>query len=272
MTIYKIKYFAFLFNLILLLPLHAESSQGHALSFHFRFGDVIKYQIEQQDSISTVTDNITLEDDVHLLYETTFTVTETPPKNPYQIEVMIDTVDIVHPARLANNLIEKEINQILYKAQVGVFKFKPNGEFIKSRALLTPVIFPLSETPVQINSIWKYELQNKYNENGKYHSRLNAECLVYDIQYEGDKQIATIIINSESSIQGNFKKKDIHLRLLGDYQISDKATHIVYYNITNGMVERIISENHIQWKIKSNAIDVSKFIKRKSTVKLITTP
>ncbi len=260
-----------IFCLIVFLSsiLNGQSSDRIPVSYKFRFGDILTYQIEQQDSVEITSQGKSLKDNTHLRLNTTVTVTETPPENPYTVQVKTDTADVIHPSNFRPNLIEKEINQILHKAQEGEFKFDSFGHFEKNKSLHIPVIFPLNKESVQINDIWHYKLQNNYNENGRYESASEVKCLVYDIVEKQNSMIAILLLNVQSKIEGHFKRKEIHLRLSGDYTISTLATNIVYFNINAGHVERIISENQIQWEVKSKAADILKMIKRKSTIQYV---
>ncbi len=267
-----IKFKSHLFFLFVFLAARAlgQLSEPVSVSYKFRYGDILTYQIEQQDSLEYLSQKKPVNDNTHFRLRTTMTIKETPPERPYTVQIKTDTLDIIHTSKFQPNLIEKEINQILHKAQEGEFKFDNFGHFEKNQALQQPVVFPFKNESIKINDIWHYKLQNKFSENGRYNLNSKVKCLVYDIVENQGNKTAIMLLNIQSKIEGHFKRQDIHIRLSGNYTITNLATHIVYFNINAGHVERIVSENYIEWHVDSNATDLSRKIKRRSTIKLLT--
>ncbi len=245
-------------------PIHIE--------YKFSFGEQLKYQVEQQDSIETQNQNVPVEDTETAILTYSLLVSETPPDKVYQIEVTQDTLSLVNSPKFKPNLIEKQINQILNNAQEGLFTFSSRGEFRKRKALCLPVVFPLPEKPVTMNDIWNFDIETRSKKNGTCRGRITGEGIVYNLYVNNDTTLMTIILNTQTDIKGKFKFREIHLRLSGEYTITETATHIVYFNVTAGRVERIVSENNIVWQVDSKAMQSTKKIKRKATIKLINQP
>lgn len=239
------------------------------LEYKFRFGEVLAYQVELQDSIETTTQNNPVKDTETGILTYSLLFNQPPSDNTYEMDVTQDTLTLVRPPKFKPNLIEKQINHILNNAQEGHFTFSDRGKFVNKKALCLPIIFPLPEKPVSMNDIWNFEIEARYKENGTCQGKIIGEGIVYDLQESDDITTIILILNTQTNIKGNFKFREIHLRLSGKYKITESATHIVYFNVISGRVEKIISENNIFWEVDSRAMQSTKRIKRKATIKLV---
>ena len=135
--------------------------------------------------------------------------------------------------------------------------------------LLDQVRQALRTRPVGVNDTWEFEknIERKSRMKGKTH--IKGQCLLYDIQKEAGQTLALIIVNTESTGEGEFKFKRQDTEISGSTQTKGVATSLVYFDIDRGRITEIVTEETRYSVTESTMFSSTVSTKTKSTIKLI---
>ena len=151
------------------------------------------------------------------------------------------------------------------------FEIKPNGEAAGREEVSTPLIVPLPDHPVGANETWNFEKNIKRRGRMTGTTDIAGQCLLYDFQQQNGRTLALIIVNSESTGEGQFKfqRPGQVAEISGSTQCKGATTSLVYFDIDAGRITEIVSEETRDSTTESPIFSSRMFMRTTSTIKLI---
>lgn len=151
------------------------------------------------------------------------------------------------------------------------FEMKPNGQSAGREEIATPIILPLPDEPVAMNETWDFEKNIKRRGRMSGTTRVTGQCLLYDFEEQEGRTVALIIVNSESTGEGQFKfqRPGQVAEISGSTQSKGATTSLVYFDIDAGRITEIVTEETRDSVTESSMFSSNMTMKSTSTIKLI---
>lgn len=149
------------------------------------------------------------------------------------------------------------------------YKMTPQGNSTTKEPIISQLILPLPDKPVAVNATWNFEKTSEQRGQRKGKTVIKGQCLLYDVQKEGGKSIAIILVNSETNRNIEFKMQTSQGSFSGSSVSKGSGTSLVYFEIEKGrIIESIIEETTSSINEMSQGSS-SMSSSSKSTIKLI---
>jgi hypothetical protein len=270
--------FVVLFTLLLPTITTAQESKKINLKYKFKTGDVLQYKSESHDSTTRASADETETMDMTRWTLQTLSVLDALPEATYRISIKIDSIWTDQdpspredtpgggrsmrfrtggPGGMGGRSRERE------------YSITSVGKSTSKDPVISPFLLPLPQEAVAINDTWDYELTSEQRGRMQGTNNVRGQCLLYDIQKEGDKTIALIIVNTESKGEGSFNFEREGMEISGSSQSSGAGTSLVYFDVDRGRILEIVAENTLESATESSMFSSNVSSKSKSTIKLV---
>ena len=150
------------------------------------------------------------------------------------------------------------------------FKIKPSGESATKDPVVSPLLVPLPEDPVGVNDTWEFDMTVERKGRMSGTTQIQGQCLVYDIQKQGNQTLALIIVNTASEGTGEFKfQRGEGMAVSGSTQTKGAVTSLVYFDVEKGRITEIVTDEKRDTATESTMFSSTMSMKTTSTIKLI---
>jgi len=267
---------------ILAVILFSPTSTTHAqekilLQYKFDKGESLQYRSESYDSTTTGSgDQVTTTKMIRGSLQT-LSVLDASAKNTYKVSIKIDSTWTDQDSQSPTVSSEDRSRMFRRRGPGGPggrrreeeVEITTHGESVSKDPVASPLLLPLPKDPVSVNDAWEFEknIENKGRMKGTTH--VHGQCLLYDIQKEGDKTRALIIVNTESTGEDQFTFKRQDTEISGSTQRKGATTSLVYFDVDRGRITEIVTEETRDSATESTTFSSTVSTKTKATVKLI---
>ena len=135
--------------------------------------------------------------------------------------------------------------------------------------IMTPFILPLPEKSISVNEEWTFEKSVELKGRAKGNTTTKGQCLLYEVRKEDNKNLAVIIVNSNTQSTVSFSGERNGVVFSGETQSSSTAFHLVFFNIDRGIIEEINSEETRESAFEMMGNSNVSSSSSKTTIKLI---
>ena len=266
----------------------AQESKTYTLQYKYQKGDRLQYKIERHDSINT-----SFGDQDNQIKSTrwslqSITVPDISPGKLYNIVVKTDSTwsDQDNPFASSQGGMTTIIREEESsggsrrmtrtsggghgrRGRVNSYKMTSQGKSTTKEPIMSSLILPLPDKPVAVNATWNFEKISEQKGQRKGKTVIKGQCLLYDVQKEGGKSIALIIVNSETNGNIEFKMQTSQGSFSGSSVSKGSETSLVYFEIEKGRIIEIIKEETTSSINEMSMGSSSMSSSSKSTIKLI---
>jgi len=257
----------------LLNSVWAGQSQDILLQYKFQKGDQFQYKTERHDSTEAGMGDQTMVRTMTIWSLETLSVTDTPTDLTYALTIKNDTTwtDQDEPAQGAGGAGQGR--RMMIRTGGGRreqnLEIAKTGKPVSKNASLSPFLLPLPDHPVSVNASWDFELTSEQKGRRSGTTTIKGQCLLYDLQKEANQTLALIIVNTESTGQGEFKMQRQEMNVSGTFASSGKITSLVYFDVNQGRIVEIVSDEVRESTTESSMFSSKSTSKSKTTIKLI---
>lgn len=267
-----------LFALLLSIMTTAQEGEKINLKYKFQKGDNLRYHTESHDSTTTGSAGQAETMDMTRWTLQTLSTLDALPDGSYRISIKTDSVWMDRdpsqregtpgggrsmrfrtggPGGMGGRSRERE------------YSISSIGKSTSKDPVISPFLLPLPEEAVAMNDTWDYELTSEQRGRMQGSNNVKGQCLLYDIQKEGDKTIALIIVNTQSKGEGSFKFEREGMEISGSSQSSGTGTSLVYFDVNRGRIIEIVAEDTRELATESSMFSSNVSSISKSTIRLI---
>ena len=147
--------------------------------------------------------------------------------------------------------------------------FNKFGKSTATKSIISPFILPLPENPVSVNDQWNFNITDEKKGRMQGETTISGKCLFYDVQQNEGDNIAVIIVNADITGQGKFNIKMQEREISGTTRSSGTRSSLVYFNIDNGRINEIVTEEETESATEGSAFSTNMIRTSKSTTKLV---
>lgn len=264
----------------LLLPIMTTAQEGEKINLKYKFqkGDILQYQSESHDSTTRGSANQSETMDMTRWTLQTLSVLDALPEASYSISIKTDSVWTDQaPSQGESTSMGGRSMRFRTGGPGGMggrsrereYSITSVGKSTSKDPVIFPFLLPLPDEAVAINDTWDYELTSEQRGRMQGTNNVKGQCLLYDIQKEGDKTIALIIVNTQSKGEGSFNFERDGMEISGSSQSSGAGTSLVYFDVDRGRILEIVAENTRESATESSMFSSNVSSKSKSTIKLV---
>ncbi len=256
------------------IPFPALAQEKYTLEYKFKLNDQLQYKTEKLDTMSSsMPDGQEITRKITSFSLKTLTITNTPPDNPFAASITIDST--WSDSESDNDFEERDNRPGGRRARISLreenqnFTFNKYGKSTTDESIVSPLIIPLPEKPISINDQWNFTITTDRKGRFQAEITITGKCLLYDVQQTKGNNIAVIIVDSKTTGQGKFQIKTQDREISGTNRSSGTGNFLVYFDIDNGRINEIISEEKSESATEGSAFSSNMSRTSKSTTKLI---
>lgn len=265
--------------------LAAQEIQKYNLEYHFRKGDRLQYKTERIDSINTSFGGQTMQRKMTIWSLESLSVFDTPPNKPYTLSIKTDTTwsdqnegSMPAPGGSGFNRPrgsgqprgpgDGQMRRFGAREEQQI-QINPNGQFVSKEQIISPFLFPLPESPIPKNGTWEYQIQTESQGRRPASTISRGQCLLYDVDTGSGKNIAIIIVNSETKRNSEFSISTPEGDMRGSSAMTTNGTYLVYFDIDAGHIIETVTDESSESANESSRGSSSSSSVSKSTIKLV---
>lgn len=268
--------YLFLSLLIFLLTFISFSSswaqEKYNLEYKFKSNDQIQYKTEKKDSItSSMPDGQEMTRQITSYSLRTLTIDNTPTDDSFTASLTIDSTwsDSEDSFQPEGNRSRGRRARISLGEENQHLTFNKYGKSTTQKSIATPFILPLPEKPVSLNDQWDFNINTERKGRFQGETTITGKCLLYDIQQNGGKNLALIIVNADIKGQGKFHIKTQDREISGTNRSSGTRSSLIYFDIVKGRIDEIVTEEETESATEGSAFSSNMRRTAKSTTKLV---
>jgi len=150
------------------------------------------------------------------------------------------------------------------------YEITPNGKSLSKDPPTFPFLIPLPEKAIAVNETWDFETVSEQKGRMQGKTTITGQCLLFEIQKEGDLTLAIIIVNSQTKSDGklNFQMQGMD-PVTGSYNRSISATNLVYFDVDKGRIIEVVGEETSESVTESSMFSSDSRSKAKTNVILV---
>lgn len=260
----------------LILP--ASAQDRHFLEYRFDEGETLRYRTESRDSTTQGSDAGAAT--VQMTRWSLLSLSVPKKKSDsYQIVVKVDSAwdDGESDGAMTSEGGGRRMTVRRGPGRPGMhrnpeeFEITRSGHSAGREEVSTPLILPLPDQAVAVNETWTFEknIERKGRMSGT--TRITGQCLLYDFQEQDGRDLALILVNSETTGEGQFRfrRPGQDAEISGTSRSRGGATSLVYFDIGAGRIIEIVNDEIRDTATESPMFSSTISLKSTSTIRLI---
>ena len=247
----------------------SQGSETFTLRYTFTPGENVQYKTERQDSTESGTGDQLNVTEMTIWSLNSLAIVDVLPGQSYKVMIKTDSLWTDQESQPEGQPGGRRMMRMGRESRESAFEITNTGMPVSTDAIVSPLLIPMPENPVAINGTWDFEINTEQTGRRQGKTTVKGQCLLYDIEREGNQTVATIVVTAETVSEGQFNFQSQRGPVSGTYASSGTNDSIVYFDIERGRIIEIASEDTRDSVTESTMFSRSSKTKSKTTIIMV---
>jgi hypothetical protein len=243
--------------------------RNFTLRYTFTPGENIQYKTERQDSTESGTGDQTDVTEMTIWSLQSLSIVEALPDQSFKVIIKTDSLWTDQESQPQRQPGGRRMMRMGRESRERAFEITNTGMPVSTDATVSPLLIPMPENPVAIDGTWDFEINTEQTGRRQGKTTVKGQCLLYDVEKDGNQTRATIVVTSETVSEGQFSFQGQSGSVSGTYASSGSNDSIVYFDIEKGRIIEIASEGTRESVTESTLFSRSSKTKSKTTIIMV---